>query len=190
MTMTRIICLLMLFSWSMVAYCGEPVDCVYCAKHTKANPNPELKDYKNCGEITAGKISLTKEHLAQMDFDKHRLATILVQGKHYYVKPDGSMLQVVTFDNWADDYSEGLVRSMVDGRVAYYNRAFKQVIAPKYDWGGPFIKGRALVCKGCTVQPPDEDGHTSYTGGTWGYIDKKGHEVIPVRFTRSEADRK
>ena len=113
----------------------------------------------------------------------------LVCGLHYHVKPDGSMLPVVTFDNWADYYSEGLTRSVVNGKIAYYDRDFRQVVVPQYDWGWPFINDRALVCKGCTIQPQDEDGHQRVTGGLWGYINKKGEEIIPIKFTQSEAGR-
>ena len=125
-----------------------------------------------------------------MDFDRHGLATVLVDGRHYYVKRDGTMLQVVTSDNWADDFSQGLVRSREKGKVSYHDRRFRRIIAPVYDWGFPFRNGRALVCRGCTVQQPDAEGHSAVTDGVWGYIDMKGSEVVPVVYTREEAERK
>jgi hypothetical protein len=49
-----------------------------------------------------------------------------------------------------DDYAAGLTRSVVSGRVAYYDQNFRKVIAPRYDWNWHFHKGRALVCADCT----------------------------------------
>ncbi len=175
--------LIMILSAGVVR-AGDSVDCAYRAKKDKG-----IKEYRNCGNIVDGKVSLSKEHLERMDFDSHGLASVFLQGQHYYVKPDGSMLPVVAFDNWADDYSEGLVRSAVDGKIAFYDQSFRQIIAPRYDWAAPFRDGRALVCTGCKAQPPDDDGHVLITGGTWGYINRKGEEIVPVRHTREEAER-
>jgi len=185
--MNRLIFLIILIWSATNAYSGDLVDCVYRAKQADGGRHSELQEYRNCATRVEGKMSLKDEHLKQLAFDIHGIASAFIHGKHYYIKPNGTMLPVITFDNWADDYSEGLTRSAVDGKIAYYDRAFEQIIAPTYDWGGPFKNGRALVCKGCKVQPPDHDGHQSVTGGLWGYIDKKGVEIIPVKFTPGEA---
>lgn len=89
-----------------------------------------------------------------------------------------------------DDYAEGLTRSVVNGRVTYYDRNFRQVNAPRYDWGWPFHKGRALVCADCKADPPDTDGQRAVSGGLWGYINGKGKEVVPVEYSQQEASRK
>jgi WG containing repeat len=62
-----------------------------------------------------------------------------------------------------------------------------QVIAPKYDWGWPFEAGRALICLGCKPTRAVEDEHGSDEGGRWGFIDKSGKEVVPVKLTKAEA---
>jgi hypothetical protein len=120
-----------------------------------------------------------------MNYDRHGLATVFIQGQHYYVKSNGSMLPVVPFGNRADDYSEGLVRSVVEGKIAFYDRSFKQIIAPKYDCTAPFKNGRALVCTG---YPRMRKAMFRFIGGAWGYINKKGEETVPVRHTRKEAE--
>ncbi len=180
--------LIMIISAGAVS-AGDSVDCAYRAKTDKRDRPASIMEYKNCGNIVNGKVSLSEKHLQRIDFDSHWLAAVFVQGRHYYVKRDGSMLPVVTFDNWADDYSEGLVRSAVDGKIAFYDRSFRQIVAPRYDWAAPFKDGRALVCKGCKAEPPDDNGHVPITGGTWGYINRKGEEIVPVQHTREEADR-
>ena len=69
--------------------------------------------------------------------------------------------------------------------IAYYDEDFELVIAPGYDWAWPFQDGRALVCKGCALTPV-EDGHKALEGGKWGYINKEGKEVVPVKYTAAE----
>lgn len=171
-----------------VVSAGDSIDCAYLPKSSKAGQLCSVQEYRNCGTNLEGKMSLSKKHLLRMHYDRYGLATIFIQGQYYYVKADGSMLPVIGYDNWADDYSEGLVRSSVDGKIAYYDRSFKQIIAPKYDGAWPFKKGRALVCTDCKRNLSDEEGHTMMTGGLWGYINKKGEEIIPVRYTRKEAE--
>lgn len=180
--------LVIILSAGLVA-ADESIDCVYRAKGSKADQPGSTKEYKSCGTKAQGKVRLSKKHLRRVHYDSYGLATVFAQGQYYYVKPDGSMLPVVGCDNWADDYSEGLVRSAVDGKIAYFDRTFKQIIAPKYDWAAPFKNGRALVCSGCRTEIPDKEGHTVITGGVWGYINKKGQETIPVRYERKEAER-
>lgn len=105
--------------------------------------------------------------------------TIYLQQQRYYVKPDGAYLSVINFDNGPDYFVEGLVRSRVDGKIGYFDRQFKQVIPPVYDFGWPFENGRALVCIGCKPAPDGE--HTAMVGGSWGYIDNNGHRLEPFR---------
>ena len=98
------------------------------------------------------------------------------------VSPSGS-----TSDNYADDFSEGLTRSLVGNRIAYFDHDFHQVLPPTYDWGWPFKDGRALVCLGCKVAEVDDEGHRPVIGGKWGFIDKRGREVVSVSLSQAEA---
>jgi hypothetical protein len=114
-------------------------------------------------------LQISGEHLVKMSYTTSGLASALIHGHWYYVRPNGDLLQVVTFDNGADYFSEGLTRSLVRGKVAYFDSKFHQVTPPKYDWGWPFEAGRALVCIGCKPAKSEEDGHNSVdaeNGGT------------------------
>jgi hypothetical protein len=168
------------------AYAGaESFDCAYQARGAQ-----EVGQHRNCGVRADGSITVSAQTIQRLRFDRHGLASIAVGRQHYYVKRDGTVLPVITFDNGADDFAEGLTRSLIHGKMAYYDRSFKQVIGPTYDWGWPFNNGRALVCTGCSRLPPDSDGHTAFGGGLWGYINRKGEEIVPVALTRSEAEKK
>jgi len=160
-----------------------PLDCIYVAD----SPEAELKSYPNCAARTGAGLRIAPGHLRRMAFFKSGLASAVIDNHWYYLKPNGDSLLVLTYDNDADDFSEGLTRSLVRNRVAYFDRDFHQIIPPTYDWGWPFKDGRALVCLGCKLDAPDSEGHQPLVGGKWGFIDKRGHEVVPVTLTQAEA---
>jgi hypothetical protein len=142
-----------------------------------------LEPHPRCARRGGQRLVFSAQTLRSASYE-HGLAAIAV-GTWYYLKRDGRSLQVVTYDNGPDTFSEGLVRSVVDGKLAYFDHSFRQVIAPRYDWGWPFEQGRALVCRGCTVQQAGE--HSMMVGGTWGYIDRAGVEVVPVTLDQDAA---
>jgi hypothetical protein len=49
----------------------------------------------------------------------------------------------------------------------------------------PFREGRAAVCRGCMAEADGE--HRAIKGGAWGYIDRKGDLVIPLRYEAAAA---
>lgn len=151
-----------------------------------AEPTPELTEHPGCAGIDPdGRPRIAPRHLAAAQYDDG-LAGLLIAGDWYYVRPDGASLRVVTYDNGPDYWAEGLVRVRRDGKIAYADRDFEVVIPPRYDWGWPFEDGRALVRSGCRQGDPVGE-HRPVVGGRWGYIDRSGQEVVPVRLSRSEA---
>lgn len=160
--------------------------CAYIAIQTPCNEYPEWEHYENCATYIDGELTIYSEHLTSVGFGSSELASFWTQNQYFYIRKDGSYLAVIGHDNGADIFQEGLTRSVLDGKIAYFNPAFQMVISPKYDWGWPFSEGRAMVCSGCEIQSPDELGHKSVSGGVWGYIDKQGIEVVPVRYSQSD----
>jgi WG containing repeat len=160
-----------------------PMECTYVAN----TPTAELEPHARCAALVGASLRISGEHLARMSYTTSGLASALIDGCWYYVRPNGDLLQVVTFDNGADYFSEGLTRSLVRGKIAYFDSKFHQVIPPNYDWGWPFEAGRALVCIGCKPAKSDEDGHGLVDGGRWGFIDKSGKEIVRVTLTKAEA---
>ncbi|MDF3838777.1 WG repeat-containing protein [Cupriavidus basilensis] len=133
--------------------------------------------YRDCVRPDATGLHLAKGHLRRLDFDKRGVASLLANGQYYYVDRSGASLAVISHDNWADDFAEGLVRARVDGKIGYFGPDFRQAIATTYDWGWPFRNGIARVCNGCYRGVTDSHGHTPMTGGRWFHIDRKGNEV-------------
>lgn len=167
-----------------------PLPCTYVGKGKWA----QLEPHAHCAALLGSTPKISPEHLANMAHSVRAdisdsvkgLASAIIAGQWYYIKPDGQTLPVVTYDNGADYFSEGLVRSLQNGKIAYFDSNFKQVLPPKYDWAWPFENGSALVCLGCKAEREGE--HSGMIGGVWGYIDKQGHEVVPVRLSFSEAN--
>ncbi|TCT24301.1 WG repeat-containing protein [Thiobaca trueperi] len=174
--------LLTLSLWSaFTGAAGFPLSCVDVARGTEA----ELASHRDCAALKGEDLMLAPTQLRQMRFEIQGLAAVWVTGQWYYVRPTGESLPVVTLDNGPDPFAEGLVRSPRQGRIAYVDAQFREVIAPRYDWGWPFARGRALVCRGCR---PIQDGeHTRLSGGRWGWIDRQGREVVPVRLSETQA---
>ena len=96
---------------------------------------------------------------------------------------------VPNFDNWADSFSEGLVRTVIKNKYGFANRDGKIVIAPAYDWASPFAHGSANACNECHEEcanpggvAPHQPGcdHRIMTGGKWFKINKKGRIVAKL----------
>jgi hypothetical protein len=181
----------LLLSLAASAAAGEDAGCVYMPRATAAAPEPQVTTFAQCGrEKGDGTAELRPAHLAALDFAADGLASVRIGEHFYYFRRDGRSARVPTWDNWADDFSQGLVRTVrtVDGveKIGYLDRKLKVVIAPRFDWGFPFTGGRALVCIGCHPAAPDGDGHSMVSGGLWGYVDRSGKEVVAIRFSREE----
>lgn len=170
----------------LIAYVGAAqsaeftIPCTYISTEERA----ELEPIAECVSRRNNTFEVSKAHLARMHFSEFNVAAVRIEGEWHYVKPNGAILSVLSYDNGADEFREGLTRSFVNGKIAYYDHTLREVIPPKYDWGWPFEGGRAVVCLGCKKGKPDEYGYTPIVGGLWGYIDHKGNEVVPVKYSR------
>ena len=169
--------------WACACATQYPLSCNYEPDEAQS----ELQSHQNCAARQNGTLRLAPHHLQRMSFSSDDLAQALIDGQWHYIKRNGDTLPVITYDNGADYFSEGLVRSIRNGKIAYYTLGFAQAVPPRYDWGWPFENSRALVCRGCKNDKTDELGHIAVEGGEWGYIDRHGIEVVPVRLSRAEA---
>ena len=124
MKRTTRLCAGLLLSLAPCAVAGEDAGCVYQPAATALAPEPEPTTVANCGsEKGDGTALIRPEHLAAIDFGADGLAVVRVGEHFYYFRPDGRSARVPTYDNWADDFAEGLVRTVraVDGveKVGY-----------------------------------------------------------------------
>jgi len=173
------------------AFAAQSLDCFYAARPTAKNPDPEMSLHRNCAVVSGdGSVRIVARHLQALDFNTDGLATFNAERRGwFYVLRNGRILEVLSEDNGADDFVEGLVRGRRHGKVAFFDRSFRMVLPPIYDFAWPFENGLAMVCSGCTerTDASDPDHHGLVDGGLWGYIDHHGREVIPVKYSRDEA---
>ncbi|CAO4134021.1 hypothetical protein [Methylorubrum extorquens] len=156
-----------------------PLACAYFRR--------DLDSYEHCARREDGMVRVAPAHLARMRFERG-LAELRVPGIGcLWVRRNGLALPVFLLDNGPDPFEQGLVRSWREGKVAFYDRRLRLVLATPYDWAFPFnARGEALVCEGCR-----SDGRqpAAMAGGRWGLIDRTGRLVLPLAETDA-ADRR
>ena len=154
------------------------LDCRYVSNA----PRAELDAHPACAARQGDTFRIAPAHLKAMRYWRG-LAEVAIDGQWHYVKRTGQLLAVLTSDNGADPFEEGLTRARVNGKIAFYDRALRQKLPPAYDWAWPFRDGRALVCTGCRPGPWETERHTPIIGGLWGCIDRNGKQTIAVTHT-------
>ena len=164
------------------------VPCNYVAQSGAAAKEEGFDSHPGCAVMNSdGTLTFDPAHLARMLLDADGLARVFAADRWFYVRPNGDALEVVAWDNGPDEFSQERVRTVRAGKLGYSDRSFRAVVPPTFDWGWPFEDGRALVCRGCVLDPPDGDGHRTVSGGLWGYIDLSGQEIVPLTLSREAA---
>ncbi len=116
----------------------------------------------------AGDALVSKKVAIDLDYDGDGLAYLRTRDGFLYVNSQGYARQVISYDNGPDYFAAGLARTRQNGKIGYFDKSLKMVIAPAYDFGFPFSEGRAIVCNGCVEQQKGE--HKIMVGGLWGAI--------------------
>ena len=136
-----------------------------------------------CELVSGGELRAPRQLLAHAEFGTEGLSAILVGERIYFVNRAGNTAPALKFDNGPDYFVEGLARTVKDGKIGFVNTALEPVVAPVWDFAFPFSNGVAAVCNGCMAAGGE---HQMVTGGKWGYIDKRGKVLVPVRYDRDE----
>ena len=113
-----------------------------------------------------------KAYLQTLDFKGKELIAVKIKGQYYYVLKSGKKISTLTYDGKADEFSDGLARTKVNGKIGFFNKNLEIVLKPIYDFAFPFHNGEAEICTGC--QEKDEDGTPMLDGGTWKKINRDG----------------
>jgi hypothetical protein len=166
-------------AWSVAGPMAKPdYGCTYSPKSKSARAMGDILDFEHCARAdAAGHFHLKPRHLQALDFDRHGLASVYIDGGWYYVRREGRLAPVMAMDNGAEPFSEGLARSPVGGKIGFIDLHLALVIAAKYDGALPFERGGAEVCIDCKLVSHGE--HSAYEGGRWACIDRQGHERVP-----------
>ncbi|MFC6839716.1 WG repeat-containing protein [Xanthomonas theicola] len=95
------------------------------------------------------------------------------------MRTDGGSLPVIVRDKGPDAFAQSLTRGIFNGRIGFYDRQLREMVAPVHDFAWPFADGIAQVCDGCRPGPPDGDARTPLQGGRWYSIDHSNRAVPP-----------
>jgi len=143
-------------------------------------------------EASNGKLIIAPQYVKDLHFDYSGLARVWsgVPPKAWmYVDRKGAVLitGVPSVENDADDFSEGLVRTVVADKYGFADRKGSIVIMPTYDWASSFHHGSAEVCNKChkmcvmsdskmvdADSVPGGCDHWMMVGGEWFKLNKKG----------------
>ena len=159
-----------------------PISCAYFSAR-------DLENVAACAGKTQRGYVIAPEVAADLSY-REGLATLTFPGRQwFYRRHDGTMVEMLTFDNGPDYFEEGLARALVDGKIAYVDRRLRMRVRTRYDWADRFQHGRATVCIGCVSQRDASGEHSFMTGGRWGVIDRRGREVVPPTLTIEEFNR-
>jgi hypothetical protein len=132
------------------------------------------------------KIIIKPQFYFAYDFTGNIAAVALHDG-WYYIDKSGNILKIRSFiyDNGPDYFKEDLARFTLEGKIGFLNEKGEVVIEPlKFNFVSPFFDSLAVVCFGCKEVREDE--HALLKGGKWGYIDRTGKIVIPLKFEAAE----
>ncbi|WP_269791509.1 WG repeat-containing protein [Stenotrophomonas sp. Iso1] len=136
---------------------------------------------EGCLQTAPGTLTISADALAQLNFNEDGLASLQAGDQYYYVRRDGRYLPVILYDNGPDYFQEGLTRSVINGRLGYYDTQLQPAFSARFSWGWPFEKGIAQVCENCHPGTPDASGHTSMIGGQHFRIDRQGKRLPDPR---------
>jgi hypothetical protein len=165
------------------------VDCSYAARETARSPTPydqELQARGHCAKLRGeGSLAVDSEHLKNLYFSEGLGEILVPTVGWYYVTPTGQTAPVLTYDNGADYFAEGLARTIRGGKVGFIDRSLSEIIPPTWDFAFPFAGGSAVVCNSCRSYPVGDE-HSELRGGVWGYINRSGEVVVPIKYERDE----
>jgi len=128
------------------------------------------------------------------------LAVVRKEKKYGYIDAAGA--EVIPFEyDYARSFSEGLaavnvgaivnMTSFSGGKWGFIDKSGAKVIPFEYDYAENFSEGLAAVSVGVMVEIIHRGlgnaTFTSFKGGEWGFIDKSGNVVIPIKYATAES---
>lgn len=167
---------------ALLACAAQDPELLDCSFIPLQSPEDELP---GCAYIDDdGRLVLLKKTTAAVKGRSSDPVPAVVGRTLYYLNGSGRSAPVLWYDNGADGFAEGLARTTRGGKIGFIDRSLTEKIAPTWDFAFPFDGGVARVCQGCRSHPVGE--HFELRGGFWGYINREGAVVVPVRFERDQ----
>lgn len=84
------------------------------------------------------------------------------------------------FDAGIDYFREGFIRFTENKKMGLADANGNKVIEAKYDFISSMNFGVVSYCNGCYWDTKKDEEHPPLVGGTWGFMNRKGEEIIPT----------
>lgn len=168
---------------------GAPAEfdltCFYASRAAQSG----LERAEHCARQDPDRLVIATAVMADLAFDEHGLAPLATAGGWRWVRKDSHSVPVLTYDNGADDFVEGLTRGRdAKGNITFYDRKLDPVLRTPYRWAEPFERDVTLVCLDCVPVPVAGGEHMTMVGKQWAGIGRDGRLVTPWRDSRGAAE--
>ena len=157
----------------------QPAGSLVSTRHLEPFEEGGLWGYRSAG----GETAIAPRFQFGGEFSEHGLAAVFAGPSTGWQLIDASgtaVLSPLPVDNGPDPFIEGLARYREREKIGFFDVRGCVTIEARFDWAMPFSDGLAAVCNGCMLVKHDEHGRIE--GGRWGYVDRNGKLIIPLKF--------
>lgn len=151
----------------------------YLLAYSDRSSGQELWGFKT----TSGQIAIKPRYTYIFGTDTlYDMAMVVLNAEWVAInKRDSIVLKPYIFDNGPDYLQDGLFRFVENNKIGFANSKGQKIIPAQFDFASPFKEGLASFSIGGRMEKLNKE-HSTWTGGLWGFINKKGQVVIRPRF--------
>ncbi|MBN23308.1 MAG: hypothetical protein CL678_18630 [Bdellovibrionaceae bacterium] len=148
-----------------------------------------LEKIDRCVSKINHSYQLTAPALKQIKFNSNGLSTGYLGKNCFWAHLSGKVIQSHCYDNGPDYFKEGLARYINSNQqFGFINSSLEVVIKAQYDFAFPFQHGKSKVCTGCKRVQSKKGTHSSFSGGEWKIIDKKGKVITHCKKAKNSSE--
>ena len=168
----------LIFLLTVVTSFAQEASPNYLLAFSDSSSGKELWGFKT----TSGHIAIKPKYEILLSDTLYNIAFVTLKYKWIAInKQDSIILAPYIFDNGPDYEQEGLFRFVENGKIGFANLKGEKIIPAKLDFASPFSQGLAAFSVGGQMEKSDEE-HSTWKGGLWGFINRKGQVVIKPQF--------
>jgi len=173
--------LFIVFSLICVISFGQKTTNDFLLSFSDSSSGHELYGFKTI----SGKVVIKPRYEMIATDTMYKIAFVTLKYKWLAIDRHGKIiLTPYIFDNGPDYVEEGLFRYEENGKMGFANLQGQKVIKATFDFVEPFKRGLAAFNIGGHRERFDDE-HWTWSGGLWGFINKKGNVEIKPRFTKT-----
>lgn len=162
---------------------GQKANTNYLLAYRDSSSGQELLGFKT----TLGQIKIKPKYRHVLGSDTlYDMAFVMTLDSKWIAinKNDSVILIPYFFDNGPDYLEDGLFRFVENNKIGFANSKGQKIIPAQFDFASPFSEGLAAFSVGGKMENWDEE-HSTWNGGRWGFINKKGQIVIKPKYANA-----